>query len=139
MMNLDLARNLVKAQNDFVISSRMCHWNVRGLHFYAYHTLFERVYNTVSDRVDTTVEVLSGLEYIPSFREFSGPDAALLTSSPEALVAFLQEFLALYYAALLALRDDVEGKPVYIGLINHIEELMQDCTTLMYLLSSSRE
>ncbi|NDB65875.1 MAG: hypothetical protein EB168_09450 [Euryarchaeota archaeon] len=137
-MNSTLASDLLRTQNDLVIISRMCHWNVKGPDFFAYHLLFERVYNTVADRVDTTVEVLRGLGYMPTFKEFAGPGGALPGQNPAELVRLLLQVTTEYFTSLDALKKDEENNPVSTGLVNLLDELMQDCTVLLYLLSSSQ-
>jgi len=138
MMSPQSASRLLKTQNDLVIASRMAHWTVLGPNFPQYHELFERVYNTAAEKVDTTVELLRALGYVPSFEEFSGPGDSLMTHNPQYLVDSLLRFLNEYYAALSNFRDEVREEPLYAGLVNLIEELMQDCTQLMYLLSSCK-
>jgi len=137
-MSPESAFQLLKTQNDLVIASRMAHWTVLGPNFPQYHELFERVYNTAAEKVDTTVELLRALGYTPSFEEFSGPGGSLMTQTPEFLVDALLRFLNEYYAALSSFRNEVREEPLYAGLVNLIEELMQDCTQLMFLLSSCK-
>jgi len=133
-----LAFQLLKTQNDLVIASRLAHWNVKGSDFFQYHLLFERIYNTASEKVDTTVELLRALGYTPDFAAFAGPGGALTTNEPSELVDFLFKHLNEYFATLARFRNEVREDALYAGLVNLLEELMQDCTQLMYLLSSCK-
>lgn len=137
-MNPLLASSLLKAQNDLVIASRLAHWNVRGMNFYEAHLLFERVYETASDKVDALVEVLRGLGYSPTFEEFKGPGGDLSSYACQDLIRMLIGYATTYYAALIALRDSAENDRMAVGLVNLVEELAQDCTTLLFLLSSAQ-
>jgi len=137
-MNPALAAALLKAQNDLVIAARMSHWNVRGMNFYEAHLLFGRVYETASGRVDDLVEVLRGLGYDPTFEEFSGPGGALPSHSCQDLVRALIGLATTYYAALISLRDAARDDTMSAGLVNLLEDLAQDCTVVLYLLSSAQ-
>lgn len=132
------AFQLLKTQNDLVIASRMAHWTVLGPNFPQYHELFGRVYEIAAEKVDSTVELLRALGYLPSFEEFSGPGDSLMTQNPVFLVDAILRFLNEYYAALSNLREEIREEPLYAGLVNLLEELMQDCTQIMYLLSSCK-
>jgi hypothetical protein len=137
-MNPALAAALLKAQNDLVIAARLSHWNVRGMNFYESHLLFGRVYETASDKVDSLVEVLRGLGYDPTFEEFSGPGGALQSYSCQDLVRMLIGYATTYYAAVISLRNAARDDDMAAGLVNLLEELAQDCTGLLYLLSSAQ-
>lgn len=137
-MNPILASSVLKAQNDLIIASRLAHWNVRGMNFYEAHLLFERIYETASDKVDSLVEVLRGLGYSPTFEEFKGPGGDLSSYAHQDLVRMLIGYATTYYAALVALRDSAESDSMAVGLVNLLEELAQDCTTLLFLLSSAQ-
>lgn len=137
-MNPALAAALLKAQNDLVIGARLSHWNVRGMNFYEAHLLFGRVYETASEKVDSLVEVLRGLGYDPTFEEFAGPGGALSSYSCQDLVRMLIGYATTYYAALISLRNAAKEDDMAAGLVNLLEELAQDCTTVLYLLSSAQ-
>jgi len=138
MIDRELAMGLLKAQNDLVIAARLSHWNVRGMNFYEAHLLFERIYGTASEKVDDLVEVLRGLGYNPTFEEFAGPGGELASYGCQDLIRMLIGYATTYYAALITLRDAAEGDAMAAGLVNLLEELAQDCTTIFYLLSSAQ-
>lgn len=137
-MNPLLASSLLKAQNDLVIASRLSHWAVRGMNFYEAHLLFGRIYDTASEKVDALVEVLRGLGYTPTFDEFCGPKGQLPSYACQDLIDLLIGYATTYYTALISLRDSAKEDPMSVGLVNLLEELAQDCTSILYLLSSAR-
>lgn len=137
-MNPALASTLLKAQNDLVIAARMSHWNVRGMNFYEAHLLFGRIYETASDKVDSLVEVLRGLGYDPTFEQFRGPGGDLPSYDCQELIRLLIGYATTYYAALISLRNAAKDDDMAAGLVNLLEELAQDCTSMLYLLSSAR-
>jgi hypothetical protein len=137
-MNPTLASFLLKAQNDLVISARMAHWNVRGMNFYESHLLFGRVYSTASEKVDGLVEVMRGLGYSPTFEQFRGPGGDLPSYSSQELIRLLIGYATSYYAAIISLRDSAREDGMAAGLVNLLEELAQDCTSILYLLSSAQ-
>jgi len=137
-MNPALAAQLLKAQNDLVIASRLAHWNVRGMNFYESHLLFERVYGAAGDKTDELVEVLRGLGYSPTFEEFAGPGGELQSYACQDLIRTLVGYATTYYAALISLRDAARDDAMSAGLVNLLEELAQGCTQVLYLLSSAQ-
>ena len=137
-MNPALAAQTLKAQNDLAIAARMAHWNVRGMNFYEAHLLFGRIYETASEKVDSLVEVLRGLGYNPTFEEFGGPGGALDSYECQALIRMLIDYATGFYTALISLRDAAKDDPMTAGLVNLLEELAQDCTVMLYLLSSAQ-
>lgn len=138
MIDSKMAYELLKAQNDLVIASRLAHWNVRGSSFYEFHLLFERIYDTTSEKVDVLVEVLRGLGYSPTFEEFAGPSGELSTFAGIALVEMLTGHATTYMATLLKLRDAVKDEAMATGLVNLLEQLCEDATTVLYLLSAAQ-
>ncbi len=138
MIDPQMARELLKTQNDLVIASRLAHWNVRGSNFYESHLLFERIYDTASEKVDTLVEVLRGLGYSPTFEEFAGPGGQLSTFACMPLVEMLTGYATTYMATLLKLRDMVKEESMATGLVNLLEQLCEDATTILYLLSAAQ-
>jgi len=138
MIDPSMASELLKAQNDLVIASRMAHWNVRGSNFYETHLLFERVYDTVSEKVDTLVEVLRGLGYNPTFEEFGGPGGELPSFACMPLVEMLTGYTTTYMAALIKIQEAVKNERMAIGLVNLIEQLCEDATVVLYLLSAAQ-
>lgn len=138
MIDPSMASELLKAQNDLVIASRMAHWNVRGSNFYETHLLFERVYDTVSEKVDTLVEVLRGLGYNPTFEEFGGPGGELPSFACMPLVEMLTGYTTTYIAALIKIQEAVKNERMAIGLVNLIEQLCEDATVVLYLLSAAQ-
>lgn len=138
MIDPSMASELLKAQNNLVIASRMAHWNVRGSNFYETHLLFERVYDTVSEKVDTLVEVLRGLGYNPTFEEFGGPGGELPSFACMPLVEMLTGYTTTYIAALIKIQEAVKNERMAIGLVNLIEQLCEDATVVLYLLSAAQ-
>jgi hypothetical protein len=138
MIDPSMASELLKAQNDLVIASRMAHWNVRGSNFYETHLLFERVYDTVSEKVDALVEVLRGLGYNPTFEEFGGPGGELPSFACMPLVEMLTGYTTTYMAALIKIQEAVKNERMAIGLVNLIEQLCEDATVVLYLLSAAQ-
>ena len=138
MIDPTMARELLKAQNDLVIASRVAHWNVRGPNFYESHRLFERIYGSASESVDTLVEVLRGLGYSPTFEEFTGPGGGLSSYDAVSLVEMLTGYVTTYMAALLRIRDAVKEEKMAVGLVNLLEQLCEDATGVLYLLSAAQ-
>jgi len=137
-MSPALAAQLLKAQNDLIIASRLAHWNVRGMNFYEAHLLFERVYGEASEKVDDLVEILRGLGYSPTFEEFNGPGGELQSYACQDLIRMLVGYATTYYATLISLRDAAKDDAMSAGLVNLLEELAQGCTQILYLLSSAQ-
>jgi hypothetical protein len=138
MIDPGIARQLLKAQNDLVIAARMAHWNVRGPNFYESHLLFERVYDTASEKVDALVEVLRGLNYSPTFEEFAGPGGELSSYGCMPLIEMLTGYATTYMAELIRARDVVKDEKMATGLVNLIEQLCEDATVILYLLSAAQ-
>jgi hypothetical protein len=138
MIDPSVASSVLKAQNDLVIAARMAHWNVRGSNFYETHLLFGRIYDTVGDKVDTLVEVLRGLGYNPTFEEFGGPGGELPSFACLPLIEMLTGYATTYMAELLQVRDAVKDAPMAAGLVNLIEQLCEDGTIVLYLLSAAQ-
>jgi hypothetical protein len=138
MLDRALASAVLKTQNDLVIASRMAHWNVRGNNFYEAHLLFGRIYESASANVDTLVEVLRALGYDPTFNEFSGPGGGLPSYGCQDLIKMLIGMVTTYYAALISLRDSAKEESMAVGLVNLLEDLCQESTVLLYLLSSAQ-
>lgn len=137
-MNASLAYNVLKTQNDLVITARLAHWNVRGPNFYESHLLFGRIYETAGEKIDTLVEILRPLGYDPGFEEFKGPGGELNTFSAAGLVDLLMNYCTSYYAALVKFRDSSKDDPMMIGLVNLLEQLCEDANGLMYLLAAAQ-
>lgn len=138
MIDIRTAGELLKSQNDLVIAARIAHWNVRGQNFYETHLLFERIYDSASDKVDTLVEVLRGLGYNPTFEEFKGPGGELPSYACVPLIEMLTGYTTTYMAALLRTREAVKDEKMAAGLVNLLEQLCEDATTILYLLSAAQ-
>jgi len=135
-MDILAAKALVRAQNNLVIASRVAHWNVRGENFYGSHLMYAKIYDLAGEKVDELIEVLRALGYNPTFNEFSGPDGAFPAFDHMALTRALLTYTNEYYAALVACKETCD-QPLYDGLVNLLDELAQDATHILYLLSSA--
>lgn len=138
MINSALASSAIKAKHDLTITAQMSHWTVRGIDFYEFHLLFERIYEEAEKSTDVLIEVLRSLGYTPSFNEFSGPGGTLPSFSGPTLVDLLLNRTMEYYARLISFRDALEDEPRAVGLVNLLEELAQTCNTIMYLLTAAK-
>ncbi|HEX4084874.1 MAG TPA: DNA starvation/stationary phase protection protein Dps [Chthoniobacteraceae bacterium] len=47
--------------SDLYSQTKQAHWNLRGLHFYQYHLLFDRLAGMVEEHLDTVAERVSSL------------------------------------------------------------------------------
>lgn len=118
---------------------RVSHWQTHGPHYYGNHLLFERIYNSLTDQIDTLAEKMVGTY---------GPDAV---SSAEVLPLF-EDFLVrwgkfsdLHMRALLSEADlQASVKKVYtalkgcgelsLGMDDFLMSLASDHETNQYLL-----
>jgi len=138
MLNLSLAFDTLKTQNNLVIASRLAHWNVRGPNFYESHLLFGRIYDSAGEKTDTLVEVLRPMGYSPTFEEFAGPGGNLGSFLAPELVSMLMEYCAAYYTALVKLREASKNDDMLIGLVNLLEQLCEDANGIMFLLAAAQ-
>lgn len=139
MIDPKMAYDLLKAQNDLIIASRLAHWNVRGPNFGETHEIFGQIYEVSSAKVDTLVEIFRALGYSPSFDEFAGPSGQLMSFAAEDLVEMLIGYATTYLAALVRLRDRLREEPMATGLVNLLEQLCEETTgTTLFLLSASQ-
>ena len=121
-------------QNNLLGASRLAHWNVVGRDFYQFHLLFEKIYNIVDEKVDIFAEQARGLRIeIP---------ASIFTSVPEVewetykdLVKIISGLNQDFKEALLRLRKEADEAEEY-GIVNVVEDILSDCNTIYYLLSS---
>ncbi len=137
-MNPNLNYNLISSHNNAVIVARVAHWTIKGKDFYTYHELYGRVYETLASRTDVLIETLRGLDQPVGFPEFSGPILTLNNHSSEYLTPIVFEYVSQYFAQVVKTKKEIEGHPLCNGLVNLLDEITQDLTTLIYLLTSSR-
>jgi len=127
----------VKQLADATIVARLSHWNCRGKDFYEVHLLFERIYNTLGDKMDSLVEQLRACGFDPDFDLFKGPgismgffDAGSLLELNLDYVMALSSVLTLFFNFASAPKDD----PRMTGLADLLQSMASEVLQLQYLL-----
>lgn len=124
----------LELQNNLLGAARLAHWNVAGKDFYQFHLLFERVYETVSEKVDLLAEQARGAKIEIKASIFNSvPEPSWSTGVD--LCKELQRLNDDFKAGLERLREEADGDRMY-GVVNVIEDIFSDCNTIDYLLSS---
>jgi DNA-binding ferritin-like protein len=137
-MDISSYTHVIKAQNDLKMAAKLAHWSARGKDFYQYHKLFETVYSIVDDKADTTVELGMALGYEPTFEDFGGPQKKSFESYEcEYLVSLCLDMATSLFAKLVYVKQNMKMEPMTMGVVAHLEELAQDVTKIMYLLSAT--
>lgn len=126
--------DLLTSQHNLAAAAHLAHWNVRGSHFYEYHLLFERIYEMVKEKMDGLAEQARGhgIE-IPASIYHDVPE--LEWGSEMELAAELHKVCEKYCEALNKLHEKADDAGKY-GLLNVLEDLMTDASTVKYLLGS---
>lgn len=120
--------------NGLVGSARTCHWNVEGVDFYHFHLLFERIYEMAEAKVDSLAEQARGKDVeIPAkiFNDVPELDWA----TPAELAGELYKVVEEYCKALRKLHEKADDAGEY-GILNLVEDMMTDASTMKYLLGS---
>jgi DNA-binding ferritin-like protein len=124
----------LELQNNLLGASRLAHWNSEGLDFYQFHLLFERIYGIVEEKVDLLAEQARGMRVeIPASIFNSVPELEWETCKD--LAEFISNLNQEFKAGLIRLRKEADGAEEY-GVVNVIEDILSDCNTIHYLLSS---
>lgn len=127
----------LELQNNLLGAARLSHWNVVGRDFYQFHLLFERIYETVEGKVDVFAEQARGLGIeIPATIFNSVPEVEW--EKYEDIVEQLLKLNTEFKNGLLRLRSEADEAGEF-GIVNVIEDILSDCNTIKYLLSSVLE
>jgi starvation-inducible DNA-binding protein len=125
---------VLEFQHNLIEAAHLAHWNVTGPDFYHFHLLFERLYETFAEKFDTMAEQIRGLGIeIPASIMNSVPE--LEWESPTELCKKLLGVVKELEGGLKRAREEAEEDTNY-GLIAAIEDLLMECNTASYLLSS---
>ena len=125
---------ILKLQHNILEAAHLAHWNVVGADFYHFHLLFERVYETFSEKFDPMAEQVRGLGIeIPASIMNSVPE--LEWSTPQELCSKLLGLVKDLEEGLKLGREKADEGSNY-GLVAAIEDLLMECNTISYLLSS---
>lgn len=128
---------VLELQHNVVEAAHLAHWNVTGADFYHFHLLFERVYETFSEKFDSMAEQVRGTgAEIPASIMNSVPE--LEWETPTELCKELCEVVKELKEGLNRAREEADEDKNY-GLIAAIEDLLMDCNTICYLLGSVNE
>jgi DNA-binding ferritin-like protein len=120
--------------NNVVGSARLCHWNVEGVDFYQFHLVFERIYEMAEAKVDGLAEQARGKDIeIPAKMFNDVPE--LDWSTPAELAGELYKVVEEYCKSLHELHEKADDKAEY-GILNIVEDMMTDASTMKYLLGS---
>jgi DNA-binding ferritin-like protein len=120
--------------NNVANAARICHWNVEGVDFYHFHLLFEKIYELAEAKVDTLAEQARGKDIeIPSKIFHDVPE--LDWGTPAELAGELHKVVMSYCEALHKLHEKADDSEEY-GILNIVEDLMSDASTMKYLLGS---
>ena len=125
---------ILELQHNLIEAAHLAHWNVTGVDFYHFHLLFERVYETFAEKFDPMAEQVRGLGIeIPASIMNSVPE--LEWGTPQELCSRLLDLVKELESGLKLAREEAEEDKNY-GLIASIEDLLMECNTISYLLSS---
>jgi DNA-binding ferritin-like protein len=127
----------LELQNNLLGASRLAHWNIVGTDFYQFHLLFERIYETVEEKVDVLAEQARGARVEIRASIFSSVPELTWTTGPD-LCEELQKLNVEFRNGLERLREEAEGAKNY-GVVNIVEDILSDCNTIEYLLGSILE
>ena len=122
------------AQYNLAGAAQLAHWNSVGENFYSYHLLFMRIYEMVEEKIDTLAEQARGkgveipAKIFNSVPEIEWDDCSELAKEVLKVCEELCE-------ALDKLHKKADEKAEY-GVLNVIEDILSDCNTVKYLLSS---
>ena len=127
---LELKHNVIEA-------AHLAHWNVTGVDFYHFHLLFEKVYETFSEKFDPMAEQVRGTgAEIPASIMNSVPE--LEWETPAGLCKELCNVVKELQEGLNSAREEADEDKNY-GLVAAIEDLLMDCNATCYLLGSVNE
>lgn len=122
-------------QQSLIGALKLAHWNVVGEEFYSHHLLFEKLYELLSSKVDGLAEQARGcdVEVIALIFSFV-PDIEWETAEDlcRELIKLNEEFVA----SLKNLRREADSEAEF-GVVNVVEDILSDCNTVKYLLTSS--
>lgn len=125
---------ILKFQHNILEAAHLAHWNVVGVDFYHFHLLFQKIYETFSCKFDPMAEQVRGLGIeIPASIMNSVPE--LEWSTPPELCSKLLGLVKDLEEGLKLARETASSDRNY-GLVAAIEDLLIDCNTTSYLLSS---
>lgn len=122
------------AQVNLSSSAQLAHWNCEGEHFFHFHLLFERVYETASAKIDTLAEQARGQGVEIPAKIFNSVPEIEWETLPE-LAKEIENLVDEFSKALDSLHEQCDKKSHY-GTLNVVEDIMSDCNTLKYLLGS---
>jgi DNA-binding ferritin-like protein len=116
-------------------AAHLAHWNVTGMLFFQFHSLFERVYTTLDDHEDSFAEQArgEGIE-IPASVFNSVPE--LDWETPKDLVSEILDLIDDYKSDLEDLHSACETKK-NLGFVNLIEGFFTDINNLQFLLKAT--
>lgn len=114
---------------------KSAHWLSKGERFYQDHLLFERLYESFDDEMDTLVELLLATD--AEDEDFT--PALILTEAVKFIPEFGDTKQNIIIAAkleeeLLTLIQGLDSKTVPAGLYNHLASIAQSHTSKGYLL-----
>lgn len=127
----------LELQNSLLGAARLAHWNIVGTDFYQFHLLFERIYETVEEKVDILAEQARGARVEVRASIFNSVPELTWTNGPD-LCEKLQELNIEFRDGLERLREEAESGKNY-GIVNIVEDILSDCNTIGYLLNSILE
>ena len=133
------SNKVVKYLADATIVARLSHWNVRGANFFEAHLLLERIYNDLSDQMDSLVEQLRACGFSPDFDLFKGPGISMefydCHSCAELTLDYVMALsgtIAMYYNFC----EDHSKDPRLVAIGNQMQAMSSVVLTDMYLLQS---
>lgn len=92
---LNLLFNVFSDTYALYLKTQRYHWNVKGPHFYSYHTLFESQYASMVPAIDSLAERISSLgEKIPVSFDFLKKHTALsFEALPESAEGMIKDLI----------------------------------------------
>jgi DNA-binding ferritin-like protein len=128
---------VLELQHNVIEAAHLAHWNVTGVDFYHFHLLFEKVYETFSEKFDPMAEQVRGTgAEIPASIMNSVPE--LEWETPAGLCKELCNVVKELQEGLNRAREEADEDKNY-GLVAAIEDLLMDCNATCYLLGSVNE
>ena len=134
-----LSNKVVKYLNDAIIVSRMAHWTVVGVNFYEFHLMMDRVYGDLSDLMDSLVEQLRALGFVPTFELFKGPGIEFDHYDCHSLGEIVFDYLLALDGVIgmfYNFAEDHSKDPRLVGIGNQLQAMSSVVLTDIYLLQS---
>jgi DNA-binding ferritin-like protein len=138
MTNQELSNKFIKVITlaiTFKNFLQLCHWGVRGMFFYQYHTLFGELYDIIGEDIDTLAEQANIRGVFLNSEIFIEPPSLRSSAAPEMVESSLS-LLDTYKNSLYELCSEAENSDER-GTCNLVEDIITKLEKVQYLLEAS--